>query len=155
MTDPTLLAAFAIGLAGGGHCLGMCGGIAAALNLGGQRRLSVTLSYHGGRVLSYTLLGGALGLLAGSVDIVAWTIGLRYLAGLLLIAMGLYIAGWWLGMQVLERAGALLWRPVQTFSRRLLPVRNPAQGLALGAAGFLVKPVDPDELFSTVREIFG
>ena len=30
-----------------------------------------------------------------------------------------------------------------------------ARGLALGAAGFLVKPVDPDELFSTVREIFG
>ena len=30
-----------------------------------------------------------------------------------------------------------------------------AQGLALGAAGFLVKPVDPEVLFSTVREIFG
>ena len=30
-----------------------------------------------------------------------------------------------------------------------------AQGLALGAAGFLVKPVDPEVLFSTVRAIFG
>ncbi len=132
MTDPSLLSAFAIGLAGGGHCLGMCGGIAAALNLGGQRRISVTVSYHGGRVLSYTFLGGLLGFVAGSIDIVAWTIGLRYLAGLLLIGMGLYVAGWWLGMQALERVGAHLWQPVQRFSKRLLPVRNPVQGLALG-----------------------
>lgn len=132
MNDPSLLSAFAIGLAGGGHCLGMCGGIAAALNLGGQRSPAVTVSYHGGRVLSYTLLGGVLGLLAGSIDIVAWTIGLRYLAGFLLIGMGLYVAGWWLGMQALERVGAHLWQPVQDFSKRLLPVRNPAQALALG-----------------------
>lgn len=132
MTDPTLLSAFAIGLAGGGHCLGMCGGIAAALNLGGQRSLPLTVSYHGGRVISYTLLGGLLGFATGSIDIVAWTIGLRYLAGLLLIGMGLYVAGWWLGMQALERLGARLWKPVQAFSGRLLPIRNPAQGLALG-----------------------
>lgn len=132
MTETSLLAAVAIGLAGGGHCLGMCGGIAAALNLGGQRSTWVTIAYHGGRVMSYTLLGGLLGLLAGSIDILAWTLALRYLAGLLLIGMGLYVTGWWLGMQTLERAGARLWRPVQAFSKQLLPVRNPAQGLALG-----------------------
>ena len=49
----------------------MCGGIAAALNLGGQRSLAVTLSYHSGRIVSYTLLGGLLGLAAGSIDIAA------------------------------------------------------------------------------------
>jgi sulfite exporter TauE/SafE len=32
----------------------------------------------------------------------------------------------------LERVGALLWRHVQPLSRRLLPVRTPAQALALG-----------------------
>ena len=46
--------AFALGLAGAGHCLGMCGGIAAALNLGGPRSAAVTLSYHSGRIASYT-----------------------------------------------------------------------------------------------------
>jgi uncharacterized protein len=132
MTDPTYLSAFALGLAGSGHCLGMCGGIAAALNLGGHRSVPVTLSYHTGRILSYTLLGGLLGLAAGSVNIAAWTMGLRYLAGFLLIGMGLYVAGWWTGMQILERAGAKLWQPVQRYSSRWLPIRNPLQGLALG-----------------------
>jgi len=133
LIDPALAAsAFALGLAGAGHCLGMCGGIAAALNLGGQRSLAVTLSYHSGRISSYTLLGGLLGLAANSIDIAAWTMGLRYLAGLLLIGMGLYIADWWRGMALLERAGARLWQPVQRLSSRWLPVRRWPQGFALG-----------------------
>jgi sulfite exporter TauE/SafE len=127
-----MASAFALGLAGAGHCLGMCGGIAAALNLGGQRSVAVTLSYHSGRITSYTLLGGLLGLAAGSIDIAAWTIGLRYLAGFLLIGMGLYIANWWRGMALLERVGAKLWQPVQRLSSRWLPVRHWPQGFALG-----------------------
>ena len=124
--------AFALGLAGAGHCLGMCGWIAAALNLGGQRNSAVTLSYHGGRIASYTGLGALLGFAAGSIDISAWTLGLRYLAGVLLIGMGLSIAGWWHGMARLERAGAVLWQPVQKLSSRWLPVRHWRQGFALG-----------------------
>jgi len=128
----TFAGAFALGLGGAGHCLGMCGGIAAALNLGGRRSLTVSLSYHGGRIASYALLGGLLGFAAGSVDLAAWTVALRYLAGLLLIGMGLYMADWWRGMVLLERAGAHLWQPVQRFSSRLLPVRRWHQGFALG-----------------------
>ena len=132
MTDPTYLSAFALGLAGSGHCLVMCGGIAAALNLGGHRSVPVTVSYHGGRIISYTLLGGLLGLVAGSIDLVAWTIALRYIAGMLLIGMGLSVANWWQGIRILEKAGARLWAPVQHFSSRFLPIKNPLQGLALG-----------------------
>ena len=132
MTEISYAGALGLGLAGAGHCLGMCGGIAAALNLGGHRSLAVSLSYHGGRITSYTLLGGLLGFAAGSVDIAAWTIGLRYLAGLLLIGMGLYIADWWRGMALLEQAGSRLWQPVQRLSSRLLPVRHWSQGLLLG-----------------------
>lgn len=124
--------AFAIGLAGAGHCLGMCGGIAAALNLGGRQSARTTAAYHGGRLASYTLLGGILGAAAGSVDVPAWTLALRYAAGLLLIAMGLYIADWWRGMAAVEAAGAWLWRPVQALSSRLLPIRYWPQALALG-----------------------
>lgn len=133
MIDSTqITGALLLGLAGAGHCLGMCGGIAAALNLGGHRSMAVTLSYHSGRIASYTLLGGLLGLAAGSLDIAAWTMGLRYLAGFLLIGMGLYIADWWRGMAVLEKAGAKLWQPVQKLSSRWLPVRHWPQGFALG-----------------------
>ena len=133
MIEPAQLAsAFALGLAGAGHCLGMCGGIAAALNLGGQRSAAVTVAYHGGRIASYTLLGGLLGLAAGSIDITSWTLGLRYLAGLLLIGMGLYVADWWRGMMVLEKLGTHLWKPVQRLGSRWLPVRRWPQGFALG-----------------------
>lgn len=132
MTDPSYFSAIALGLAGSGHCLGMCGGIAAALNLGGKRSLAVTIAYHCGRILSYTLLGALFGFAAGSIDILPWTLALRYAAGILLIAMGLYVANWWRGLQVLERLGAHVWQPVQRFSSRFLPVRKPSQGLALG-----------------------
>ncbi len=125
-------AALLLGLSGAGHCLGMCGGIAGALNLGGARGTGITLSYHAGRIASYTLLGGLLGFMAGSIDLSAWTIALRYIAGFLLIGMGLYIANWWRGMQVLERAGARLWAPVQRLSSAWLPARHWYQGLALG-----------------------
>jgi sulfite exporter TauE/SafE len=124
--------AFGLGLAGAGHCLGMCGGIASALSLGGVKSPAVTLAYHSGRISSYTLLGALLGAAAGSVDIGAWTIGLRYLAGFMLIAMGLYVANWWRGMTLLERAGARLWAPVQRYASRWLPVRHWPQGYALG-----------------------
>lgn len=124
--------AFLLGLSGAGHCLGMCGGIAAALNLGGPRSSAITLSYHAGRLSSYTLLGALLGFAAGTVDIAAWTVGLRYAAGLLLIGMGLYIADWWRGMALLERAGSALWQPVQRLSSHWLPLRRWPQGFALG-----------------------
>ena len=133
MIEPTLAAsAFMLGLSGAGHCLGMCGGIAAALNLGGHRSPAVTLSYHCGRIASYTLLGALLGFAAGSINIAAWTIALRYLAGFLLIGMGLYIADWWRGMVFLERLGARLWQPVQKLSSRLLPLRRWPEAFALG-----------------------
>jgi len=60
--------AFTVGLAGSGHCLGMCGGIVSAIALSGRdkpviQRLLFNLLYHGGRIATYTLLG----LLAGSL----------------------------------------------------------------------------------------
>jgi sulfite exporter TauE/SafE len=62
--------AFLTGLAGSGHCLGMCGGIATAVSLhdsGPQvrGRLLFNLCYNLGRVSTYGLLGVAAGL-AGS-----------------------------------------------------------------------------------------
>jgi len=125
-------AALGIGLAGAGHCLGMCGGIAAALSLGQGAGPRLTLAYHGGRLASYTTLGALLGFLAGHINLASWTLALRYIAALLLIAMGLAIADWWRGIGILERAGARLWRPVQRLSTGLLPLQRPSQAAALG-----------------------
>ena len=132
ITPSDAAAALGIGLAGAGHCLGMCGGIAAALSLGQGAGPAMTFAYHGGRLLSYTTLGAALGLIAGSINLAVWTIGLRYFAALLLIAMGLAIADWWRGISVLERLGATIWRPVQGLSARLLPLKTPYQAVLLG-----------------------
>ena len=129
----TASVAVGIGLAGAGHCLGMCGGIAAGLSLASDARPSWTVAYHVGRVASYGLLGAIVAGLATSLDIAAWTLLLRYLAGALLVAMGLYIADWWRGLVLLERAGALLWRPVQRRVAPLLPLRHWRHALVLGA----------------------
>ncbi|MEM8661540.1 MAG: sulfite exporter TauE/SafE family protein [Pseudomonadota bacterium] len=133
MNEISFISAFVLGLAGAGHCLGMCGGISSALGFGGHHSNAVSVSYHLGRILSYSLLGAVLGFAAGSIEFSAWTMSLRYLAGLLLIAMGFYIGNWWHGIVLLEKAGASLWQPVQRFSARWLPVRHWWQALALGA----------------------
>lgn len=125
-------AAVGIGLAGAGHCLGMCGGIAAALNLGQQRGIVTTLAYHAGRLCSYAALGAILAGLAGTIDLAQWTLSLRYLAAVLLVAMGLSIGGWWRGISVLERAGSFLWKPVQRLVGKLLPLRHWSAALVLG-----------------------
>ncbi len=128
----TILSALLIGLAGGGHCLGMCGGIAAGLGMGSTNSTVLTLAYHVGRLLSYTLLGALLGAAAASIDVNSSLMVLRYLAGILLIAMALSIIGWWSPLQWLERAGGVLWQPVQSLGRRWFPPKRWPQGLALG-----------------------
>jgi len=61
--------AFLIGLAGGVHCVGMCGGIVAALRMvspKGASAVPYTLAYNIGRITSYTLAGALTGLLVKS-----------------------------------------------------------------------------------------
>lgn len=133
------IAAVLMGLAGSGHCMGMCGGIAAAL---GQQQSSpwrITL-FNTSRVASYAIIAGLLGggIAAIGGDLKAMMPALRLLAGVLLIAMGLYMLDWWRGIQLLERGGALLWRGLQPISRRLMGQRSMLSTLALGLLwGFL------------------
>jgi uncharacterized protein len=68
--------AFLAGMAGSFHCIGMCGGIVAALsmtgNAGGFRlRLQSQICYNLGRVTTYTLLGALAGLIGSSLDLMA------------------------------------------------------------------------------------
>jgi uncharacterized protein len=68
--------AFLAGLAGSFHCIGMCGGVVAALAMtrGSQplaSRLASQLCYNLGRITTYTLLGGVAGLAGSSLNFVA------------------------------------------------------------------------------------
>lgn len=129
-----LAAALAIGFLGSSHCIGMCGGIAGALGMavpGGRTAWGQLLSYSTGRLASYALMGAIAGAL-GAAALPALT-PLRLLAGLMLIAMALYIAGIWRGLVWLEKGGAHLWRRLQPLSAKVLPVNSAPKALALGS----------------------
>jgi sulfite exporter TauE/SafE len=140
----TLLTALVVGLLGGVHCVGMCGGVVSMLTMGlaPERRgrlgalLPMQLGYNLGRVLGYTLIGALLGALGGALVQSAalhWVQRALYLlAALVMIALGLYLGGWWRGLTVVERAGGLLWHRIEPLGRRLLPIRHWWQAIAVG-----------------------
>jgi sulfite exporter TauE/SafE len=135
---PLLGSALVLGLLGGGHCLGMCGGLMGALTLAippeqRGRRLRLLLAYNLGRVLSYACAGLLLGLAGWAVASSPAALALRVVAALLLIAMGLYLAGWWSGLTRIEALGRGLWRHIQPVASRLLPVSSLPRALLLGA----------------------
>lgn len=136
MPDNSLLALFIVGLLGGGHCAGMCGGIVGALSLqtaGGRSPATLHLAYNFGRIASYVLAGlifGALGYLAG--NLLFWQRGLYVFASLMLVALGLYLLGATQTLAFVERAGQVVWRRIQPVTGRFLPVRGVAQALPLG-----------------------
>lgn len=135
---PLLVSALILGLLGGGHCLGMCGGLMGALTLAippeqRARRLRLLLAYNLGRILSYASAGLLLGLAGWAVASSPAAMLLRALAGLLLIAMGLYLAGWWSGLTRIESLGRHLWRHLQPIASRLMPVSSLPRALLLGA----------------------
>lgn len=142
MTDSVAIAsALLIGVGGSTHCIGMCGGIGAALGMATTRkRWLLTFNYHLGRIVGYAALGGIVGavvqLFGATLQPIAplFGIGLRIIAGAMIIAMGLYIGGWWFGLARLERIGAHVWRHIQPLTKNLLPPRNIGAALTLGAA---------------------
>jgi sulfite exporter TauE/SafE len=141
---PAYVTAFLMALLGGVHCVGMCGGIVGALTFGlppDKRNqfggvLPYQLAYNLGRILSYGVAGaimGGLGLLLAQFAPVQYAQKILLgIAGLFMVALGLYLGGWWFGLNRVEQAGSVLWRRIEPLGRRLLPVRTLGQALVLG-----------------------
>lgn len=134
---PLLISALILGLLGGGHCIGMCGGLMGALTMAipaqqKSRRLQVLLTYNVGRVLSYSAAGLIIGALGFAASQGPGMQIMRVIAGLLLIAMGVYLAGWGSFLTRIEALGKGLWRHIQPLASRLLPVKSLPQALLLG-----------------------
>lgn len=145
MGSVDLISAFVVGLLGGVHCVGMCGGIVGALTLGvtpggpgGYRAIfPYLLAYNFGRILSYTaagaLVGGVAAMAAELTTLYQGQRVLLILAALFMLALGLHVGGWWHGLLRIEKLGArYLWRHLQPLGQRLLPVRTRRAAFALG-----------------------
>lgn len=132
-------AALLAGFMGGVHCVGMCGGIVAAVGAPAgrsQRPWRLHLAYNAGRIASYGVAGalaGALGqgglLFRGIAPVQQ---AFFAIASLMLLAMGLYLAGAAPFVSRIEAVGGRLWEAVRPYSRRFLPADTPPRAFFLG-----------------------
>jgi sulfite exporter TauE/SafE len=158
MNALSLLPAFLIGLAGGVHCIGMCGGIVSAFSIvsASPRRFPIAvvtegtqvaagngnsqwmhmLSYNGGRIASYAvagaIVGGAAQGLAILIDIQALRTVMFWTSNGILAMLGLYLMGLWPGVARLEALGQSLWRRLQPLTPRLFPLNSAPKLFAAG-----------------------
>lgn len=144
LSDIGLLTALLVGFFGGVHCVGMCGGIVGALTFGLPEHVRnrpagawpFHVAYNIGRIASYTLAGALAGGLGAGLLLLTEVRQaqqvLQVIAALFMLALGLYLGGWWSGLVHVERLGGRVWRHVQPLGRRLLPVASPSRAFALG-----------------------
>lgn len=140
MIEPlSLLTAFLLGLSGAGHCLVMCGGIAAGI--GSQQQNAIRpIWFNTGRIMTYCLAGifvASIGFwLKEQHQWLMYT--LRSLAGVLLILMGLYVARWTLWLTRIEQLGQYIWKPIQPLVAPLIQSNSNLAAIKLGMLwGFL------------------
>ncbi len=130
---------FLVGWLGGVHCIGMCGGIVTAFSLAAPKQkagLAILLGYNGGRLLSYALAGALAGAIGASTlllhDFLPASRILYAVANVMLVFLGLYLAGLSRAVLWLEKLGGGLWQRLQPRLKTLLPVRHPGQALLAG-----------------------
>ena len=132
-----VFAAFVAGLLGGVHCAGMCGGIAGALSGNARgapwRRL---FAFNAGRIASYAAAGAAAGSLGRIIampgSLQTARVILFVIAQLMLIMLGLYIAGWSGFFIRLEKFGGAFWKRLEPLRRRVVPIDSDGKALAAG-----------------------
>ncbi|MCK5725671.1 MAG: sulfite exporter TauE/SafE family protein [Thiotrichaceae bacterium] len=137
------LTAFLAGLAGGVHCVGMCGGIVGILSLSTSDAVTQTsnkfwilLGYNLGRIASYMLAGALVGGLGAGVlslvELQQLKLILSIVAALFMLALGLYLTGIWQGLSYIEKIGSVIWPRIEPFSRQFIPSKNMRQSFSVG-----------------------
>lgn len=129
--DITLLTLFLLGFFGGGHCVGMCGGLSSAFALQlppGLNRAGLIVLLNLGRISSYVFIGllvGTIGQIGISLDQTRWLQNGLYLsANLLLLLLGLYLAGISSLATRIESIGRPVWKRLNPLLNRLLPIQS-------------------------------
>jgi len=120
----------------------MCGGISSALGIAHlsfskSRYYSLKMAslYNIGRVFSYSVAGalfGVLGDVAANLFSIVFPL-MRIFAGIMMIALGLYLSGWWRGLTYVESIGnKILWQRLRPLTQKLTPISNYYQAILLG-----------------------
>lgn len=137
MNEFSLVTAILMGLAGGVHCIGMCGGIASAFTFATPQNSNQTpyiAAYNVGRILSYTLAGALTGYLS-SIFTAKLVVGLQILqiiSIIFLVLLALYISGILRVLAYLEKIGGHLWRKVSPLGKKLIPFKSPWHTILYG-----------------------
>jgi sulfite exporter TauE/SafE len=138
------LVAFLMGAFSSVHCIGMCGSIIGTLTLSLKAEIRNRKSllfpyvvfYNLGRIASYSLAGALAGFIGSLViqplnQIDPYRI-LQILSAIIMSGAGLYIAGWFPRFAYIEKAGTRLWKLIEPFGRRLIPVQSLIQAFLFG-----------------------
>ncbi|GAB1231798.1 sulfite exporter TauE/SafE family protein [Ferrigenium sp. UT5] len=106
------------------------------MGLVGYARWPFHLAYSGGRIASYALAGALVGALGQAGMLLRDEVPVQHLlfalSSAMLILLGLYLAGVWGAVRRLERLGSGLWKHLQPYTTRLLPVNTVPRALGLG-----------------------
>lgn len=139
MIDPLFSMALLTGLLGSGHCLGMCGGLVAALSLSGDGQrggFPFHLLYSTGRVATYTLIGLTVGWLGSAIAYAeAFSTFARVIllgSDLFIILAGLGSAGIFRGFNLLSLECAAPVRALTVAVRNLRRLPPAVAALPLG-----------------------
>jgi len=136
--------AFIVGLFSTIHCLGMCGGIIGTLTMSlpeqarnnALRLFTFTSVFNFGRIVSYTLAGAIAGAFGQTVmEIISPRyahIILQVFATLIMVGIGIHLAGWFPHFNLIEKIGTPLWKKLEPLAHKLLPVQRPAQAFMFG-----------------------
>jgi len=138
--EARLASAFVLALLGGAHCAGMCGGFVMAMHSSLPQRASgpgFTLAYHAGRIASYTMAGGLIGLLGAGLyasQVLPVQIGLLVLAAAVLLAIAFSLMNRPAALRRLEPVGAAVWTLIRPLAQRSFPPRSAGGALLTGLA---------------------
>jgi sulfite exporter TauE/SafE len=140
MPEFSIYAVFLVGLLGGVHCLGMCGSIVGIFTSQVPKdtaRWPFHLAYSSGRIVSYAVAGALVGAVGQAGLLMRDAVPVQHilfaLSSLMLVVLGSYLAGIWGAVRRLERLGGGLWKHLQPYTTRLLPVNTVLRALGLGA----------------------
>ncbi len=135
---------FTLGLFSSFHCIGMCGGVISALTFGLDQKIrddKVTLAvylfaYNFGRLFSYFVAGLIVGYIGttivGVIGMSSAHQTIKTFSAIMIILIGLYIAGWFPQFSKIEHLGVKLWKKIQPFGQRLIPVKTPKHAICFG-----------------------